>query len=123
MALRNAFENVSTETTLAAQKSNLDFRYSGGKLSYASVISTSGNNVVITPTVGKSVRIFWVAFIPNSDNASANLVTVKFTAGATLYVGYALAHWEVFTGAVNDTVTVNLQNAQSVAVTIHYQLI
>lgn len=97
-----------------------DYRFSGGKSAYAAVLNTAGANTVITPSSGKRIRIFWVAFVPNSDNASANLVTVSI--GSTpIYTGYALAHWEVFTGAANDTVKVNLANTGSVAVTIHYQ--
>jgi hypothetical protein len=99
-----------------------DYRFSGGKLAYAGVLSTAGDNVVVTPGATQRVRLFWVAFIPNSDNSTANLVTVK--AGATTYyVGYALAHWEVFDGPVNTPLVVNLANAQPVAVTIHYTLV
>lgn len=123
----NAGTNLNTSAlalesggNLAAVRTGTDYRFSGGKTSYAALINTSGNNVVITPASGMKVRVFWVSFIPNSDNSAANLVTVKFTAGVTMYVGYAMAHWEVFTGATNDTVTVNLQTTDPVAVTIHY---
>ncbi|UTI65621.1 hypothetical protein NBH00_05270 [Paraconexibacter antarcticus] len=99
-----------------------DLRFAGGKSSFAAVLSTAGDNAVIAPAAGKRIRVYWVAFIPSSDNASANLVTVGWPSTAVnMYIGYALAHWEVFTGAINEPVNVNLANAQPVAVTIHYQ--
>ncbi len=99
-----------------------DLRFAGGKTAYAAVLSTAGGTVAITPAAGLRVRVVWVAFIPNSDNTAANLVTVSL--GSTvLYIGYAMAHWEAFTGAVNGTVTVDLSNTQPVAVTIHYEVI
>lgn len=97
-----------------------DYRFSGGKSAYAATLNTSGDNTVITPASGKRIRIFWVAFVPDSDNATANLVTVSIGATA-IYKGYALAHWEVFTGAADETVVINLANTGTVAVTIHYQ--
>lgn len=98
---------------------SLQYRFGGGKSAYSGVLTTSGDTTVITPASGKRIRLFWVAFVPNSDNSAANLVTIKIGA-TTYYTGYAMAHWEVFTGAVNDTVKVNLANTQAVAVTIHY---
>jgi hypothetical protein len=99
-----------------------DVRYAGSKSAYAAVLSTAGDTAVVTPGATQKVRLVWVAFVPNSDNTAANLVTVKF--GSTnLYVGYAMSHWEVFDGAVGQALTVNLANTQPVAVTVHYQLI
>ena len=120
MTLQNAFGNLALDATLAAQKANLDYRYSGGKSSYGAVLSTSGDTAVLTPASGKRIRVFWVSLIPNSDNTVANLVTVKFTS-TVLYLGYAIAHWEVFTGSTDEVLTVNLANAQPVAFTVHYQ--
>lgn len=111
---------VSTETTLAGQKANLDFRYSGGKSSVGGTLNTAGANTVITPAAGKRIRVFWVSVIPSSDGSSANLATVALGA-QTLYVGYAFAHWEVFTGTANTPLTVSLANGQPVAYTVHYQ--
>lgn len=111
---------VATEATQSAQKASLDFRYSGGKTSVGGVLNTAGTNVVITPAAGKRIRVFWVSMIPSSDGAAANLVTVA-VGSQTLYVAYAVAHWEVFTGVVNASVTFSLANTQPVAYTVHYQ--
>lgn len=103
----------------AATESTQRLRYGGGKTAYAGLVNTAGDNAIITPAAGMKVRVFWVAFVPNSDNGAATLVTVKF--GATpIYMGYALAHWEVFTGATDQQLIVNLTSAQAVAVTVHY---
>lgn len=111
---------AASEVTLAAQKANLDYRYAGGKSAYTGLLSTAGDNTVITPAAGKRIQVVWVNFLPNSDNTVANLVTVKFGTGAGFYLNYAVGHFEVFTGAVDQSVVVNLTNAQPVAVTIHY---
>ncbi len=99
-------------------------RFSGSKLSYVSTISTSGDTIAITPTTGKSIRVFWVSFVPNPDNTSAVLVKIGFgttTISTEIYRGYAMAHWEVFTGSINEQLIINTSLSQSVAFTIHYQ--
>lgn len=91
-------------------------------LAHAAVLNTSGANTFITPSAGKSVRLHWVEFLPSSDNVASNLVTVSFvTSGITPYIGYAVAHAQTFTGAVNEPLTVTLATSEPVAVTVHYQ--
>lgn len=112
MPLQNAFGDLALEATQAR-------RYGGGKKAYAAVLT---GNADITPAAGKAIRVVWVAFVPNSDNASSNLVTVGFVnAASSLYVGYAMAHWEVFTGPVGTALRISLANSQQVAVTVHYE--
>lgn len=109
---------------LTALRTDMETRFISGKLSYGATLNTPGDNIVITPGSGQRVVVYWVAFIPNSDNTAANLVTVKFaTSAINMYVNYAIAHSEIFTGAINEVVTVNLTNTQPVAVNIHYKLI
>lgn len=113
---------TTQQTSLNTVTTDLDYRFSGGKTSYAAVLSASGDHTVITPTAGKRIQIYWIAFVPNSDNTISNLVTVKLSVSAiNMYIGYALAHWELFTGAINEAVTINLTNTQPVAFTIHYK--
>lgn len=106
------------------QDISVDLRYSGGKTPYSAVVSASGDTVIHTPATGKAITLYWVGVIPNSDNGSANLTTIQFgaTGGSptTLYSGYALAHWEPFTGAVNQPLVVNLASAQAVSVNAHF---
>lgn len=124
MTLQNAFGSLNLETTQTAVRTTLDLRYSGGKTPYSAILSTSGDTIIHTPASGKAITLYWIGIIPNSDNSTANLVTVQF--GATggsptqLYSGYALAHWEPFTGAVNQTLVVNLGSSQAVSVNCHF---
>lgn len=112
---------ANPETGLA-KDATLTPRYSDAVKTYAQLVSASGNTD-ITPTVGKRIRVLWVAFVPSSDNATSNLVTISHpTTVVNLYVGYAMAHWQRFdVGAVNEVLRINLANAQPVAVTIHYE--
>jgi hypothetical protein len=98
-------------------------RFGGGKQAFAQVISGAGDTLVIPAVAGARIQVLWVAFVPSSDNAAANLVTVRFAAGPTMYVGYAMAHWEAFVGSTQQGVVVSLQTGEPVAVTIHYALI
>lgn len=99
-------------------------RYSGGKLAVSQVISAAGNTTLVTPPTNMAVRVVWVACVPSSDNASANLVQFKFQSAASpIYTAYAIAHWEVFQGAAGDPFIVNLANTGAVAVTVHYRLV
>jgi hypothetical protein len=99
-----------------------DTRFAGGKIAYAAVVSAAGDTTVVTPTAGQKVRLVWVSFLPRSDNTAGNLVTVKLGT-VPKYIGEALAHWELFDGGLGEALTVNLANAQPMAVNIHYQLI
>jgi len=121
----NAGTNLNTSTlaleaggNLATLTADNNQRYGGGLTPYAKILTTSDS---ITPATGKSLQVNWVAFIPDSDNSSANQVTVGFNAGATLYIGYAMSHWEPFTGAVNQVLDITLANAQPVSVMVQYR--
>lgn len=96
-------------------------RYSGAKLGAGGTVAVAGNTTIVTPAAGKKLRVVWVSFIPDADDTDSNLVTVSFTGGQVLYVGYAVAHWEVFEGATNEALRINTQNVSRVAWTVHYQ--
>lgn len=98
-----------------------DERYGGGKLSVALALAVAGDTVLIDPAAGRRIRVYWVSAIPNPDNGSANLVQFKFGANPSFYASYALSHWEVFDGGIDENLIVNLQNAQPVAITVHYR--
>lgn len=99
-------------------------RYVGGLSSYAAVVSTAGDNLVVPGTPGRRTRLMWVAFIPAGDNTNDNLVTIKFEdASDGLYVGYALAHWEPFISQPGKGIVVNLATGEDVAVTLHYDTV
>lgn len=120
MALRNAFENVSTETKQDVGNTLVGYRYAGGKLAATAQVTASGDTTLITPATGKALRVFWVSAINNPDQSSTPRMIFKL--GTTeIYRAYALAHWEVFTGTVNQPLVVNLNQGGDVAVTVHYQ--
>lgn len=110
------------EATQIAVRADLDERYSGGKTAVGITLGAGGDNTVVTPSAGHSLRVVWVSAVPSTDNLNANLVKFKFGAGGTpFYQAYAIAHWEVFTGGVNVPLIVNCQTAENVAVTVHYR--
>ena len=98
---------------------DLDYRFSGGKTAFASTVTAAGNTTLITPATGNRIQLYWLSFLPSSDNANANLVKIGFgttTVLTELYRAYAMAHWELFTGAVNQSVIINTVSAEAVAV-------
>lgn len=111
MSLENVFGDLATERTVS-------HRFGGGASSYAQVLTASDS---IVPAEGKAIQVLWVSFIPNPDNEGANLVTVGFAGGETLYVGYAMAHWELFEGEADQDLNIILASSAPVAVTIHYK--
>lgn len=122
MALVNALGAVSLEATQLAVRAGIDERFSGGKLAYATTITAAGDTTLVTPAVGKFLRVVWASAIPSPDNANANRVRFKFGAGgAPFYESYALAHWEVFDGGVDVPLMFNAATAEAVSVTVHYR--
>jgi hypothetical protein len=112
--------SVDSTTAGAAAEVTLGRRFGGSKLAYSALLTSTTTD--ITPTTGKTLRLLWVAFVPNSDNSTANLVQIGFVGGGAVYTGYALAHWERFDGpSPNTALRVTLANTQPVAVTVHYE--
>lgn len=113
-------KDFATETTLSGMRTGTDHRYSGGKTATVATVTALGDTTVKTPAGGKFLRIFWVYAINDPDQGASPLIKIKL--GTTeLYRGFAIAHWEVFDGAIGDSLVVNLDGTASVAVTAHYQ--
>jgi hypothetical protein len=114
MALRNAFEEMATEVTIGQ-------RFAGGKLAKTAQVTAAGDTTIHTPAAGKAIRLFWISALNDPDQVQTPRITIKFS-GATsnLYAAYAIAHWEIFTGAVNAPLVVNLDQSGDVAITMHY---
>lgn len=99
-------------------------RAAGGLSSYAEVLNTSGDHLVVAGVAGRRTRLLWVAFVPAGSNTADNLVTIKFESAASgLYTGYALAHWEPFVSAVGKGIVVSTATSEPVAVTLHYDTV
>jgi len=101
---------------------SLQARYEGGKLPKTAQVTTTGDTTVHTPAAGKAIVLYWVSAINDPDATSSPLISIGFSGASTyLYSAYAIAHWEVFQGAVDQSLVVNLDGPGAVAFTMHYQ--
>lgn len=120
MTLKNAFENLAVESKQDTQIDRLTNRYGGGKIAVCDTVTASGDTSIYTPAAGNAVRLFWVSAINDPDEETTPLI--KILLGATeVYRAYAVAHWEVFEGAADEALVVNLSGAASVAFTAHIE--
>jgi hypothetical protein len=99
--------------------SRLTARFGGGKNALVTTVVNSGDTTILTPTSGKALTVYWISAVVDPDQTSTPLIKIKLGT-VEIYRVYVLAHWEPFTGAVNDTLVVNLQTASEVAVTVHW---
>lgn len=112
-------KEVATETTVGN-------RFAGGKITSASVVSSSGDNTIHTPASGKTIVLFWVGLSSSQNNAAEVLVTVKLGSKVCYewYLGNpgAFSHWEpIVADNANDALTVNLSlGGNNVAVDYTY---
>jgi hypothetical protein len=107
------------ETGLAKEATALR-RYGGGKTPVVATVTASGDTTIHTPAAGKKIRLFWVSAINDPDETTTPLILVKLGALES-YRAYAVAHWEIFEGAVDAPLVINLSSAASVAVTAHIE--
>lgn len=112
-ALRDAITGA-IQATQTAQ------RYGGGKTPVTATVAAEGDTTIHTPAAGKKVRLSWVTAINDPDESLSPVISVKIGA-LECYRGYALSHWEVFDGAVDAALVINLSHAASVAVTAHLE--
>ena len=94
-------------------------RYSGGKSAATAQVTAAGDTTVLTPSAGLALTIYWVSAINDPDAAVSPRIIIKF-GSSELYRTYAISHWEPFTGAIDQSLVVNLDQAADVAVTVHY---
>lgn len=114
MALVNALGAIALEATQVN-------RYGGGKTALTATVSASGDTTLHTPPAGQATTLYWISAIADPQASTNPLIIIKF--GSTeLYRVYAVAHWEIFVGAVNQALVVNLSSAgTNVAITAHYK--
>lgn len=109
---------VATETTLLSVKTNTDhllmFVASGS-------VSSSGNNLCITPTAGKKIRLHYISY----NNAAAVEAAFRFGAAGTLFLRNSLTvagcviakdfgDFRYIEGAINEVLNINLGTAVTV---------
>lgn len=95
-----------------------DLRLDSGKIPVTGVVTTTSPTVIYTPSTGKRIRLFWAYALNDPDSTLNPLITISI-GSMVCYMGYAIAHTEIFDGAINDSLTVTLDQAGSVAVTLH----
>lgn len=120
MVLKNAFENLAVESKQDTQIDRLTSRYGGGKTAVVATVTGSGDTAVHAPAEGNAIRLFWVSAINDPDESASPLIKIRI-GGTEVYRAYAVAHWEVFEGAVDEELVVNLSAAASVAFTAHIE--
>lgn len=104
--------NQTNGQQVTNERSKLDL------IPYAELLTANDS---ITPSAGKAIEVVWVQVIANPDNTAANLVTLQFNSGQTLYKVYALGRSAVFTGAADQDLDIILDTAEPVSVNIHYR--
>lgn len=122
MATEATLGTRATEATLALRSSEVTLakRNGGLKSAVTASVSASGDTTLRTPAAGKAITLYWVSAIADPQASTNPVITIKL-GGVTVYVGYAIAHWEPFVGAANDILVINLNSAgTNVAVTAHY---
>ena len=93
-------------------------------------ISTSGDNVALTPPTGLKPQIFYLAMSADGTNTAPVTVTLRFTSGTALYT-VSLVPGAIFSrnigagkfsahGAPDDQVIVNLSSGQLVNWNLEY---
>lgn len=98
----------------------------GERITAATLVSSSGDNMIHTPTSGKKITLFWVGLSSSQNNAAEVLLTVKLGAKVCYqwYMGNpgAFSHWEpIVADNPNDALIVNLSTGgNSVAVDYTY---
>jgi hypothetical protein len=115
--------------SLATIAQALDNRFGGGKLPHTQLVSNVGDTILLTPTEGSRLIVYWVSAINDPDASATPKVTYKFGDGQELYFAPAVAHWEPFPGPINNggASTANsrllceLDVAGDVPVTVHYK--
>jgi hypothetical protein len=141
MTLQNAFGDLALDSTLTdgsqktqitnptadpetglAKEATLGERYSGGKLAKTALVTAVGVTSVLSPSAGKSLKLYWVTAINDPAQALSPLIQVGFQGDTDyLYSSYVIGHWETFTGPVDADLEVTLDKVGAVAVTIHYK--
>jgi hypothetical protein len=89
-------------------------------LKVATSVTQTGDTVLVTPSVGKRIRLQWVYAINDPVSTISTKITIKLGTEVQ-YVSWAISKRQQLTGDVNAPLIINLSNLGDVAVTIFYQ--
>ena len=89
-------------------------------------ISAAGDNVLINPTVGTRIQVYWVGYSSSETNTVEVLASLRFGNGPDIYGWYlgapgAFSHWEPITGGIGDPLIINLSTSQPIQVNVTYE--
>lgn len=104
------------------QAATLDKRF-GVVASAPVTASASGDTTLYTPATGYRIRLKWLGMASPAANTAEVLAIIKWGGGTEIYrwpMGNpgAFAHGSVREGAVNETLKINLSDAQNVYVNL-----
>ena len=114
-----------TDVTALAREATVARKFGSGKITRAVQVNALGNTPVVTPTAGRRLRLFWVGMSTSENNGGEVLVLIRF--GATTHYRWrmgspgAFSHWEVIEGAVDEPLTVNLDQPLPVEFNYTYE--
>lgn len=84
-------------------------------------LTGAGDNTLITPALGKRIRVRWFYAINNPVSDTGCKIKVKFGTNAPVYNVWAISKRQKITGGVNEPLIVNLSATGDVAVTVIYE--
>lgn len=87
---------------------------------YEGVIANAGDTVLVTPSPGKSLRVFWVSVQPSPDADTTPQTRLRLGPRG-LYRVYWTQHRERFDGNRDEPLIISLSAAGPVLVTVHYE--
>mgnify|MGYP006138002335 FL=1 len=113
--------NQSTEIThLSNIATYLQNRFGGGKTPVPFTVTASGDTTIHTPASGKAIRLFSIDALTDPDQSTTPLIKVLI--GSTEKIrGHAIGKWEIFTGAADEVLKINLSEGSSVSGTAYIE--
>ena len=150
MALRNAFELISTEAKqddiiaaiellepltdaqLRADPVNVS-PLSAEIIPVSITTSSSGTTTLITPSSGASIRLYWFGLAGNPGNTDTVIASLRWTAGGQDFLAVPLSKYggmfahsygggnSYVQGEVDEALILNLNAAQTVTANLDYQ--
>lgn len=126
--LRGIYDRLGSTLNVAGPLTNAELRAApigaAEKYDLRSYAKLRTADDTIIPAAGKRLQLVWCQVVPNPDNSSANLVTVRMTLAGVLtdvYAVYAVGRSAVFTGDVNTNIVIDLDNTMPTTVNVQYR--
>lgn len=126
MALSNVLGGLSLDTTTAAITTQLQTTLKTSDTSdveyivSTGLVTTSGDNILYTPTIGKSIRLHWVYALNSPTSTNPAVITIKLGT-IVKYIVYGVSRKQIDTGPVNGALIINLSQAGNVACTFRLE--